>query len=76
MPSRWLQLATDHGPATLGEAIFRLAAAAEARHRADDARQIANHLSLFRDDGHEAHGSASQPRTPHRAERPHTEVLL
>ncbi len=58
-----LGIATHHGLAGLGAAVVRLAALAESAHRADAARAAANDLSLYREDPHEAHGSASRPVT-------------
>lgn len=78
MRSDMLTLATRNGLESLGTTLVRLAALAESVHRADTDRTATNHLSLLREDRHEAHGGASRPVTSPSevgAGLQHTEVL-
>lgn len=79
MHTRLLDMIARDGLGALGAAMLRRAADAEARHRADAARQHAHDLTLYREDSRVAHGCARQPapRRPRQGRATlHTEVPL
>lgn len=74
MQRTWLNILEHGGFDALGAAVLRLAATAEAVHRADLARTAANGLSLCREDDRSTHGRVAQPADPSCAGSRRTEV--